>query len=108
MHRSYFKTIEELSGVGRLIQNGNPAGTVYYRITVQQQMLVIAESLKGSHEEFAGLKSSHGTIAPIGRAFAPAGKFTLRLADGRELDILVTQSAGPGRPCRVSGTEAVS
>lgn len=103
--RKRIKSLGVLTGVGDLLLAGDKVATVRYRVQQDQEVL-IADAIDGSREELDGLRETHGTVTVVdGQIDLEA--YTLRMADGRELDIIVTNMGWPGSPCRVQGSGAI-
>jgi len=100
--RKRAKSLSVLTGVGDLLLAGDKVATVRYRIQQDQEVL-IADAIDGSREELDGGRETHGTVTVVdGRIDLET--YTLRMADGRELDVIVTNMGWPGSPCPVRGS----
>ncbi|MGE3073886.1 MAG: hypothetical protein AB7N24_11550 [Dehalococcoidia bacterium] len=100
--RKRIKSLGVLTGVRDLLLAGDKVATVRYRIQQDQEVL-IADAIDGSREELDGLRETHGTVTVVdGRIDLET--YTLRMADGRELDVIVTNMGWPGSPCPVQGS----
>lgn len=103
--RKRTKTIATWVGAGELFRDGVQVGRVHYRIQQDQEFL-IEDSIDGRSEGVPGRSSTSGAImATEGRI--ELQQYSLRMEDGRELDVLVTNMSVPGRPCAVLGSGKV-
>ena len=104
MQRATFKLVEECSGVGELVENGDLVRPVRYAITRYQGML------EGSGMPVPGLHRIEGSIdMPDGPGDARllGAPLVLRLSDGRALRItladrdgrILTEGHGPSGGC---------
>ncbi len=86
-----FRTVETLTGIGRVFREDAWLATVDYSITVQQEMIV-SKSLSGS-QELPGLQEIRGVLRVLeGKAnLADGSPLVLHLSDGREWEFFATR-----------------
>ena len=88
------RTIDNLSGVGKVTQNGEEIATVSYDLEVTQEFIII-RSHSGT-QEVPALKNIRGSLFSISGEAIPLTRdlYTLILQDQRELDCILTPRSG--------------
>jgi hypothetical protein len=99
MRSQYTKTVEQVEGRGTAYGLPTPGGAVSYRLTVSQTMHASQDRSGVTHEK-KGAREIRGFIAAPDLRRCFGRPFTLRLEDGRTLDLLVTDDAGTVRGIR--------
>jgi len=96
MKSQYTRVIEQAEGWGTAYGLPTPGGAVSYRLTVLESVEV-SQDRSGVPHEKQGAREIRGIIvAPdVQRCFGRP--FTLRLEDGRTLDLIVTDADGTVR-----------
>lgn len=103
-HYKIQRKVDSWSGRGELLRDGASLGTYPYVIDVHQEFFVVPKGRPfgppvEKEEEVSGLKSMSGRLlATEGLNLfdleVSGGQFTLRLEDGREVDVLGFGSFG--------------
>ena len=100
MQSRYAKMTERVEGQGTIYDRDHPGAAVAYRLTISQMILVTENHASGGQREGARGTDVRGVVflPDVARYFGRP--VTLRLEDGRELAVLVTDAAGTVRANR--------
>jgi hypothetical protein len=79
--------IERPAGTGRVTKNDQTVASVQYALKVCREDLQVVKT----GEQVKGLKNVTGVITSVGGELLDLGDYTLHLADGRQVNIIVHQ-----------------
>jgi hypothetical protein len=100
------KTIENLKGMGEVLENGNTIAVVNYNLVFQQDMEVVSSAGSQKPEETEGPKSVRG-IMEAGNDWdklSNKDNLTLQLKDGRRINFLIHHADSVTGIVRIAAT----